>query len=118
MLRRKYPYTEWEDYAAGLYALEWVGNQEDAVDVLSDPSRLRAGMHRALAVWPKAAEHHLSDDAVNSRAWLGWAACGVLEQIPAHATRAAWWLLSEQQRAEANAVADDVIRYYMGARLF
>jgi hypothetical protein len=118
MQRRKYPYTEWEDYVAGLYALTWEGTQRDAMELLSDPGRLRSGMHQALALWPKASEHHLSDDAVNSRAWLGWAACGILARVPAHATRAAWWLLSEDQRVAANAVADDVIRYYMGARLF
>ncbi len=38
----------------------------------------------------------------------------VAVQAPAHITRAAWWQLSETERAAANRAADRVIREYQG----
>ena len=49
---------------------------------------------------------------MNHRAWLGWAACGITAQIPAHVTRSAWWKLSETTRQTANAQADAIIASY------
>ena len=112
MRRVKYPYFEWEDYQAGLYGLTWAGTADDAQAVLSDCSALEASMTKAVEAWPKAAAHHLTDGGMNQQAWLGWAACGLARQVPAHVTRSAWWMLTESQRAEANAVADTVIARY------
>lgn len=111
MQRRKYPYHEWEDYRAGLYGLTWGGSMTDAAALLGDAS-LESEMRRAVREWPKAAAHHLTDGGMNQRAWLGWAACGIAKMVPAHLTRAAWWTLTETQRAKANAAADAVIADY------
>lgn len=115
MKRQKFPYWEWEDYQAGLYGLNWNGTIADAVDVLSSPVNLERLMSDAVTRWPKAAAHHLTDGGMNQRAWLGWAACGLAAQVPAHMTRAAWWRLSEQQRQLANDAADRVITLYAEA---
>lgn len=109
MPREKYPYYEWEDYQAGLYNLSWGGTRDDAAALLQTPSQLEPAMRRAVTEWPKAAAHHLTDDGMNQRAWLGWAACGITKMVPAHLTRAAWWTLSDAQRIKANAAADRVI---------
>lgn len=113
-MTKRFPYWEWEDYVAGLYGLQWgrFRTTADAVAILSDPDQLRHGMDLAVKEWPRAAAHHLTDGGQNQRAWLGWAACGILANIPAHVTRAAWWLLSETDRAAANEVADEVIASY------
>lgn len=118
MKAQKYPYTEWEDYIAGMYKIEWGAGRtaQDAVLILSDLDNLQLGMELAVKTWPKAAAHHLTDLGMNQRAWLGWAACGILAQIPAHITRSAWWLLSEQRRTLANDVADSVIASYAHPR--
>jgi hypothetical protein len=117
--RQKFPYWDWEDYRAGLYALTWGGTAADARRLLSAPTRLHAAMTQAVEQWPNAAAHHLTDDGLNQQAWLGWAACGIAAAVPAHETRAAWWQLSESERAAANAVAARVIRRYQrGATLF
>lgn len=113
MHREKFPYWEWEDYQAGLYELTWVGGAEEAKTILADLPLLLTGMNRAVSEWPKAAAHHLTDGGMNQRAWLGWAACGILAQTPAHVTRQAWWQLTEIQRNEANKIADGVIESYV-----
>lgn len=113
MKPQKYPYWEWEDYHAGLYRLGWVGTQSDAARLLANASTLERAMVLAVETWPKASAHHLTDDAVNGRAWLGWAACGIWHQVPAHLTRAAWWTISESERDAANAAADRVIAGFL-----
>jgi hypothetical protein len=112
MTRQKYPYYEWEDYRAGLYGLTWIGTMIEAAALLAAPLALESAMRRAVQEWPKAAAHHLTDGGMNQRAWLGWAACGITKQVPAHLTRAAWWTLNESQRTAANAAADAVIATY------
>lgn len=117
MIKQKFPYWEWEDYCAGLYMQSWGDSRTaaDSIAILADLTRLDCAMRRAVAEYPKAAAHHLTDGGMNQRAWLGWAACGIERQVPAHITRAAWWQLSEPQRIAANAVADNVIASYMEA---
>jgi len=113
--RSKYPYHEWEDYQAGLYGLHWQGTVEDAVMLLCDRLTLKLAMRAAVEMWPKAAAHHLTDGGMNQRAWLGWAATGLQSQVPAHLTRAAWWMLTDTQRECANQIADEVIAEYHSA---
>lgn len=112
MTRRQYPYTDWEDYRAGLYGLTWIGTSADSVALLSRPVELETAMRRAVNEWPNSAAHHLTGGEMNHRAWLGWAACGIAKMVPAHLTRAAWWTLNESQRDRANAAADAVMADY------
>lgn len=113
--RVKYPYWEWEDFHAGLYGVTWAGEQEHARQLLADPAALEIAMRSVVQTWPNATAHHLTDDDLNGRAWLGWAACGIASQVPAHLTRAAWWQLSETERVAANGVADRVMKAYCDA---
>jgi hypothetical protein len=83
-----------------------------AMDFLRAPMLLGAAMQRAVSEWPISAEHHLSDRDINHRAWLGWAAVSIVHGIPSHVTRAAWWQLSDTERADANDQADIVLRAY------
>lgn len=111
---KRFPYWDWEDYVAGLYKMEWGRDRTTAhaIAILGNADDLREGMNKAVQQWPRAASHHLTDGGQNQRAWLGWAACGILDNIPAHVTRAAWWMLSEDERKAANDVADEVIAAY------
>ena len=83
--------------------------------LLRAPIELLEAMRAAVAEWPKAAAHRLTDDGLNQFAWLGWAAVGLRHSVPAHVTRAAWWQLSEDERDRANAAADIVLREYRDA---
>lgn len=111
-MRVKFPYWEWEDYQAGMYDLSWAGTTDDAVRLLTSRGALLKRMREAVAVWPKAAAHRLTDDGMNQQAWLGWAACALEAKVPAHLTRAAWWQLTDDQRRAANDAADAVIASY------
>jgi len=97
----------------GMYDLAVLrGTVDHARDVLTSVELERV-MQQAVQQWPKAAAHHLTDGGMNQRAWLGWAACAIAGNVPAHLTRAAWWQLSDDERATANSAADRVIVGYV-----
>ncbi len=105
-----HPYPSWEDHQAGMYAMRWVRPAVDSsILLLSNPTKLRAAMRKAVKEWPVSTEHNLTALEVNRRSWLGQAACCVAHGAPQGATCAAWWILDEEQRAAANTAADVVI---------
>lgn len=104
------PYSQWEDYKAGMYSLTHTPQQVyDAQALLADPERLRLAMKYAVDQWPSATLHQMSNPDQNRRAWLGWAACMVNNLAPANATKVAWSNLSDAQRRAANHSAELVI---------
>lgn len=106
------PYTEWEDFRAGMYrdpqASEREPMTELAISLLSDAHRLVAAMRSVTIGWRLAAEANLHEPP-NNRAWLGQAACCYAAGVPEELTRAAWGRLTDQQRIAANRIADQVI---------
>jgi hypothetical protein len=106
------PYTEWEDYQAGMYrdatATERAVMATNAAGLLADTLRLTAAMRAVATEWRFAAEANLHEPP-NNRAWLGQAACCYAAGSTEDATRQAWGMLTDGQRAAANAVADRVI---------
>jgi hypothetical protein len=112
-----HPWTEWEDYRAGLWGAVAVdAHTEAAARVLADPDVFYGAAVDMLRDWPKAAEHNLTNREQNRRAWLGQAACCYLTGAPESATRLAWWLLLLEERDRANRVADHVIAEWERAR--
>lgn len=112
-----YPYTEWEDFLAGMYRNtarhEEAQLIEDARALLADARKLRQKMVCVVNYWDKAAQVNLHDEP-NNRAWLGHAACCYARGVPEHLTRAAWALLTDAQRVAANDSADQVIEAWRG----
>jgi len=106
------PYTEWEDWRAGMYREVPVHDElrlkVAAASLLSDANRLAAAMREVTIEWRHASEANLHDPP-NNRAWLGQAACALAAQVPEHLTRAAWGTISDGQRLQANKIADRVI---------
>lgn len=106
------PYTEWEDWQAGMYRDASAGERESliaaAAGLLADPNRLAAAMRGVTVDWRFASEANLHEPP-NNRAWLGQAACCYAAAVPEEMTRAAWGLLTDEQRHAANRVADRVI---------
>jgi hypothetical protein len=112
------PYHQWEDYGVGMYALTHSPRQViDAQALLADPERLRIAMQTAVASWPNAALHQMSNPDQNRRAWLGWAACMINNLAPANATKVAWSNLSDAQRKAANNMAEIVIHEWEQANV-
>lgn len=106
------PYTEWEDWKAGMYRDVSREDEERlttaAASLLSDAHRLAAAMRDVTTQWKHASEANLHEPP-NNRAWLGQAACAFAADVPENLTRAAWGRLNDSQRTEANRIADRVI---------
>jgi hypothetical protein len=112
-----HPWTEWEDYRAGMWrAVPVDAHTEAAARILGDPDVFYGAAVDMLEAWPKAAEHNLTNREQNRRAWVGQAACCYLAGAPESATRLAWWLLLLDERDQANRVADSVIAEWEQAR--
>lgn len=73
-------------------------------------------MRAVIAAWPLSAQHQLSNRRQNRRSWLGQAACRFAVDATALATRTAWGLLTDPQRADANGAADLVIGEWEATR--
>lgn len=114
MQRKWHPYTDWEDYKAGMYGISdrVMDERAASIDLLRNAAGLRDAMADAVLAWPIAAEHNLTDTGSNRRAWLGQAACCHAHGATQFATCSAWWELSDDERAAANAAADSVIHQW------
>lgn len=111
MKRIHHPYTVWEDFRSGMYAPSSspVEDAERARELLASPDALKEAMSDVVAAWPNASQQFLTNTESNRRSWLGQAACCHCLGVPAIATRAAWWQLTEDQRDAANDAADQII---------
>lgn len=106
------PYTEWEDFLSGMYRDAVSEDRQKltqaAAALLCDQHLLVAAMRSVTTEWRVAAEANLHEPP-NNRAWLGQAACCYAANVPEELTRAAWGLLTDDQRHTANRIADRVI---------
>lgn len=106
------PYTEWEDYMAGMYLEPLPEHREQLIAaaalLLTDQHRLLAAMRSVTIEWRVASDANLHE-CPNNRAWLGQAACCYATGATEDLTRAAWGVLTDHHRMLANAIADQVI---------
>ena len=112
-------YNKWEDYHAGMYDESKDGRAErviKAAEILGTPATCRKAMEKVVSEWVKATEYNLSNAEINRKAWLGQAACCCWAGIHEDETREAWGLMTEAQRIEANAIAADIIKKWVGKR--
>lgn len=111
------PFIYWEDYRNGMYdypnSEEEKGEQiTNAIKVLSDKNLFDEVCKSVLTEWKISSKVNLTNISCNRQAWLGQAACSYKFQITETCTRIAWGLLSEQQRIEANLIADKWIKIF------
>lgn len=116
MKRIYHPYTEWEDYKAGMWRKETTANEKDlldkAIDFTGTHEEYGAWMMRVVSSWPKACEQNLTDLSQNRRAWIGHAACCMALNCPEYITREAWGYLTKTQQDLANKQADKAIEFW------
>lgn len=106
-----YHYTMWEDFKNGMYDEVKEGRSDRvkyAAEILSNTYLLYVCMKRVTKEWTHATEQVLTNPSVNHQAFLGQAACNIHAGIKEDETREAWGLLTNEQRIEANKVADRV----------
>jgi hypothetical protein len=80
-----------------------------AVKFTGDASIYGAAMMMVLDEYPIACEQNLSAQSVNKQAWIGHAAAYLAHELPEYVTREAWGQLTQEQRDQANAMADKAI---------
>lgn len=101
-----HPYHAWEDHAAGMWKRTCQPAQIVAALALMERTDVwAAAMREVLAAWPVSCEHNLTNEGQNRLAYLGQASVCYQIGVPACATAAAWWLLSDEQRIRANTAA-------------
>lgn len=118
MKRLYYDYNLWECYANGMYverkSTERAAYVKVAINLLSDPVRLRQNMLDASEQWFYSSRNHLTSRNSNRQAWLGRFACCFAHGVSESETREAWSFLTEEQRTIANQMADEVILIWEG----
>lgn len=109
-----YPFWEWEDIGMwrALESGERAGFLSKAIEFTGNAKAYGQAMLQVIPAMPIACRQNLTDTGQNRRAWIGHAACFLAINCPEDVTREAWGLLTQQQRDEANAVADHAIEQW------
>lgn len=111
MKQKFYHYTMWEDFKNGMYDEVKLGRKQRvnyAVELLSNPKELYKYMKKVANEWKYATEQNFTNPSINHQAFLGQTACNMYKGCKEDETREAWGLLTNEQRYEANKVADKV----------
>ena len=112
MKRIFHQYKEMEDFQNGMYGENKDGRSErvkKACKILGDKETCRKAMETVVSRWKIATEYNLSNDKINKKAWLGQACCSIYANIHEDETREGWGLLTDNQREEANKIANEII---------
>lgn len=80
-----------------------------AINILSNKDLCLKYMLLVVKNWEHSTFENLSNITQNRRAWLGQAACCYAEKIPEYLVRESWMLIKEEDRIQANNIADKVI---------
>ena len=108
-----YPYWEWEDWKNGMYEMpnkeREINMQEKAIEVLKNPYE---PMLSVITEWTICTNHNFTKQGTNKKSWLGQAACCYEYGIPEHVTRSVWNNLTEEERKNANNIADKIIELW------
>ena len=109
-----HPFWKWEESKFNMWGTVKDRNEYlmQAIEFTDDAELYGSYMMRVAQEWPYSCEHNLTDRSQNRRAWIGHAACALAFQCPEDIVRSAWSRLTELQQAEANAKADEAIRFW------
>lgn len=109
----------WEDWKAGMWRKVSKSEEDQlllvAIEFTGDAVRYGGWMLKVIQEWPIACEHNLTDLSLNRKAWVGHAATQMAINCPEYITRAAWGMLTEQQRIDANKQAQFAIDQWESA---
>lgn len=103
-------YELWEDFQSGMYNEIKEGREEriqKAIELLTDDELCYKWMKKVSVEWKYACEHTFTN-RFNHQAFLGQCACAMYADVRDNETKKAWWCLTEEQRHNANRIADKV----------
>lgn len=109
-------YTEWEDYKNGMYEMYTSEDEElirKSVYLLTNSSLFLEACKSVIKDWKITTSVHLTNNTINKKAWIGQASCSYLYKVPELLTRVAWGKLDEEQKENANKIAEIVINSYL-----
>lgn len=112
------PYWKWEDFIAGMWAKGDESRLQEAVEFTSDHVQYGAAMKEVVEAWPNTMLNSLTNPSINKRAFLGHCAVMFKLGIPESITRMAWKLLTDEQRYEADRVAQQIVDDYRNKRIY
>ncbi len=106
-------YQEWEDWHAGMWEKSNDENHlQTAIEFTGQWEIYGAAMGEVIEAWPRTMLNTLTNVSVNRRAFLGHCAVCYKLGIPEYITRQAWKHLTNQQRFDADAIAEKHIKNY------
>jgi len=106
------PYWEWEDWINGMWNKGDESRLQDAIEFTGDWQRYGSAMGEVIEAWPRTMLNSLTNPSINRRAFLGHCAVCFKLGIQESITRQAWGLLTNQQRYDADAIAEKHIHHY------
>jgi len=110
-----HPYWLWEELEYNMYGE--VDNKEEAlklvVKFMSNTSKFSKYMKRVTNEFKYSCEHNFTCSGINKQAWLGQSAVALGTGIPEHITREGWFMLTEEERINANKAADKHIENWI-----
>lgn len=112
MQKKWHPFWMWEDFQNGMFDEPDDSLIAACAELLCDQEGFYVAASEMVDSWPVAAEENLSNKRCNRRAWVGQATCCFRLRAPERTTRAAWGVMSVDDRIDANNTADRVIDEY------
>ena len=106
-----HPYWLWED--CDMYRPSKIKSDEglnNAVRLLTDLEDFEKTARLMVHTYKYACEHNLTNPSMNKIAYIGQASCFFKYGVKEDETRKAWGTLTEEQRVNANAVADKILK--------
>lgn len=114
MIRVYINWEYWECYKNGMYRTELKEKfyTKKAVFFMSNANCFGNAMQIVVNKWKNTMAHHLTNNSINKRAFLGQCACSFAINCPEYLVRVAWSQLTDEQRLNANNAAETIINKY------
>lgn len=107
------PYWEWEDWINGMWKKGDETRLREAIEFTGDHVIYGNAMKEVITAWPRTILNTLTNPSVNKRAFLGHCAVCFKLGIAESVTRMAWKHLTDQQRYDADKVAQETINDWL-----
>lgn len=113
MIQAYVPYWKWEDYINGMWNTYDESRLQEAIEFTGDHIKYGNAMREVIEAWPRTMLNSLTNNSINKRAFLGHCAVCFKLGITESTTRAAWKELTDQQRYDADKVAQETINEWI-----
>lgn len=104
------PYWQWEDFQNGMWRKLTKDEEsyflQKAIDFTSNWKDYGQAMIEVIEAWPYTMLNSLTSPSTNKRAFIGHCACSYKHDLPEYIVRQAWKEITEQQRNDADEIAE------------